>query len=119
MKPDDMNGAKDLDSKQLQEQLHAITVEIHALANSHRGNSLALLALLRALEHVHREIRENLFQASLPDNRQALYALLKDMEEAGGWPHIERMKLRSLLQTFPELECVAPTQDATIPSPES
>lgn len=119
MKPDDMNGVKDLDSKQLQDKLHAITVEIYSLANSHQGNSLALLALLRALEQVHREIRENLFQASLPDNRQALYALLKDMEEAGGWPHIERMKLRSLLQQFRELDSVAPNQDVTIQSPES
>lgn len=95
-----MNGDKDLDSRLLENKLQAITAEIRSLANTHQGNSLALLALLRRLEHLHCDIRENLFQSSLPDNRQALYALLKDMEEAGGWPYIERMKLRSLLSNF-------------------
>ena len=97
-----MNGDKDLDSRLLENKLQAITTEIRYLANTHQGNSLALLALLRRLEHIHSEIRENFFQSSLPDNRQALYALLKDMEEAGGWPYIERMKLRSLLSNFPD-----------------
>lgn len=104
-----MNGDKDLDSGQLQVKLQVITAEIRALADIHRGNSLALLALLRALEHAHREIRENLFQTSLPQNRQELYAFLKDMEEAGGWPYIERMKLRSLLSNLPDSEI--PTAD--------
>jgi hypothetical protein len=45
-----------------------------------------------------------LFQASLPDNRQALYALLKDIEESGGWPYVERLKLRSLLSNLPDPE---------------
>jgi hypothetical protein len=99
-----MNRDKDLDLRQLQDKLQAITADIRALANSHQGNSLALLALLRALEHSHREIRENLFQSSLPDSRQALYALLRDIEEAGGWPYIDRLKLRSLLCNLPEPE---------------
>jgi hypothetical protein len=99
-----MNRDKDLDSGHLQVKVQVITAEIRALANSHQGNSLALLALLRALEHAHREIRENLFQTSLPQNRQELYALLKDIEEVGGWPYIERMKLRSLLSNLPEPE---------------
>jgi hypothetical protein len=103
-----MNRDKDLDSKQLQTDLQAITVDIHALANSYQGNSLALLALLRALEHAHREIRETLFQASLPDSRQALYALLKDIEETGGWPYIDRLKLRSLLEKLTEIESHQP-----------
>jgi hypothetical protein len=97
-----MNGDKDLDSRLLENKLQAITAEIRSLANTHQGNSLALLALLRRLEQMHGEIREDLFQSSLPDNRQALYALLKDMEEAGGWPYIERMKLRSFLSNFPD-----------------
>jgi DNA-binding transcriptional regulator YbjK len=80
---DGMNRDKDLDSGHLQVKLQAITADIRSLAHSHQGNTLALLALLRALEHSHREIRENLFQSSLPDNRQALYALLKDIEEEG------------------------------------
>lgn len=97
-----MNCDNDLDSKQLQVKLQAITVDIRTLANSYQGNSLVLLALLRALEHSHREIRENLFQASLPDNRQALYALLRDIEEEGGWPYIDRMKLHLLLSNLPD-----------------
>lgn len=99
-----MNNDKDSNIRQLEAKLQAITADIYALANSYQGNSLALLALLRALEQVHREIQENLFQVSLPDNRQALYALLKDMEEAGGWPYIERMRLRSLLENLLEPE---------------
>jgi hypothetical protein len=98
-----MDWEKTLDSRQLEVELQTITADILALANRHRGNSRALLALLRALEQTHREIQEDLFQASLPDNRQALYALLKDMEETGGWPYIERMRLRSLLSNFSEL----------------
>ena len=92
-----MNGDKDLESRQLQVKLQAITADIRTLADSHQGYTLALLSLLRALEHSHREIRENLFQASLPDNRQALYSLLRDIEETGGWPYIDRMKLQLLL----------------------
>lgn len=103
-----MNGDKNSDSRQLEVKLQAITADIRALANSYQGNSLALLTLLRALEQVHREIQENLFQASLPSNRQELYAFLKDMEEAGGWPYIERMRLRSLLEN---LLCQSPDSD--------
>jgi hypothetical protein len=99
-----MNRDADWDSRQLQEKLEAITADIRALADHYQGNILGLLALLRALEHTHREIQENLFQSALPDNRQELYALLKDMEEAGGWPYIERMKLRSLLVNLMAME---------------
>ena len=95
-----MNYSQDIDSRQLQVKLEAIAGDIHAVANSHQGNSLLLLALLRTLEKIHRDIRDNYFQASLPDNRQELYALLKDIEEAGGWPYIERMKLRGLLDNM-------------------
>ena len=108
-KVDGMNRDKDWDSEHLQVKLQVITADIQALADIHQGNSLALLALLRALEHAHREIRENLFQTSLPQSRQELYALLKDIEEVGGWPYIERMKLRSLLSNLPEPEI--PTAD--------
>src|ERR671932_1405839 len=98
-----MNRENDSDSRQMEIELQAITTNIRTLANRQGGNSRALLALLRTLEHTHREIHENLFQASLPGNRQELYALLKDIEETGGWPYIERMRLRSLLSNLPEL----------------
>lgn len=86
-------------------KLQAIATDIRALAQSCQEDSLALLALLRCLEELHREFRDGLFQASLPDNRQALYKLLKDIETEGGWPYIERMKLQSFLANLPaELE---------------
>jgi hypothetical protein len=72
-----MNHDKELNSGDLEVKLQAITAQIRTLAHSHQGDTLSLLALLRALEHLHHEIREDLFQSSLPDNRQALYALLK------------------------------------------
>jgi hypothetical protein len=99
-----MNCDNEWDSKQLQVKLQAITADIRCLANSYKGNSLALLTLLRALEHSHREIRENFFQSSLPDSRHELYSLLKNIEEAGGWPYIERMKLRALMENLLEPE---------------
>jgi hypothetical protein len=54
------------------------------------------LALLRQLEKLHKEVRDGAFQESLPDNRQRLYSLLRDIESEGGWPYIERMRLREL-----------------------
>ncbi|MGH2413176.1 MAG: hypothetical protein ACRDEA_05710, partial [Microcystaceae cyanobacterium] len=57
----------------------------------------SLLSVLRTLEHLHREIQEKLFEPSLPDTRNALYQLLREIEETGGWPYIERMKLQVLL----------------------
>lgn len=97
-----MNSDKDLDTSQLQAELHEISAAVWVLAKECQGDSWALLSLLRTLEHLHREIREEIFQASLPDNRQQLYKLLKDIEEMGGWPYIERMKLRALLVNWSE-----------------
>jgi hypothetical protein len=89
-----------LSSKDIQPELEAIALSITHLANEYQGKTLALLSLLRALEKVHRHIQEGIFQESLPDNRQALYALLKDIEESGGWPYIDRMRLKTLLVNF-------------------
>ena len=92
-----MDNSKDLESGKLQSQLQSLTEAIRTLAESCQGDSLLLLALLRTLESSHREIRDGLFQASFPDNRQALYKLLRNIEANGGWPYIHRMKLRELL----------------------
>lgn len=92
-----MEREQDSELGQLQAELQAIAVDVRVLSKSYQGNCLALLELLRMLERLHREICEGVFQESLPDNRQALYALLRDIEESGGWPYIYRMKLRSLL----------------------
>jgi hypothetical protein len=60
------------------------------------------LALLRHLEELHKEIRDGVFQENLPDNRQRLYSLLKDIESEGGWPYIARMRLQALLVNLSE-----------------
>ncbi|WP_309228781.1 hypothetical protein [Microcoleus sp. FACHB-831] len=99
---DCMNRDTDLELGQLQPELQAIASSVLAVAHTQQNNTLALLALLRTLERLHREICCGLFQTSLPDNRQDLYALLKDIEEEGGWPYIDRMKLRSLLANLPD-----------------
>ncbi len=80
-----------------QSELQQIAITVLSLADKCRGDNSALLALLRQLEQLHREIRDGMFQDSLPDNRQALYALLKDIETTGGWPYIERLRIQELL----------------------
>lgn len=92
-----MDNGKDLESGNLQSQMQSLTEAIRTLAESCQGDSVALLALLRTLESSHREIRDGLFQASFPENRQALYKLLRNIEANGGWPYIHRMKLREIL----------------------
>ncbi|WP_219904634.1 hypothetical protein [Stenomitos frigidus] len=88
---------------EFESKLKSLGDTIRNLANARQGESLALLSLLRMLEGLHQEIRDSLFQDSLPDNRQALYSLLKDIETSGGWPYIHRMKLRALLSNFQDL----------------
>lgn len=89
-----------MDEKETQ-KLTAQTDRMKALiwetAQEYQGDCLALLKLLRVLEQLHWQVREKLFHPALPDTRQDLYQLLRDIEEKGGWPYIERMKLRSLL----------------------
>lgn len=79
------------------EDLEAIAALVQQTAAQYQGQSRKLLALLRRLEALHQEIRDDLFQKSLPDNRQSLYALLRDIESDGGWPYIHRMKLQEFL----------------------
>ncbi|MEY3826476.1 MAG: hypothetical protein RLZZ148_1292 [Cyanobacteriota bacterium] len=91
---------------------------IKNLAQEHRQDPLALLLILRLLEQLHREIREEIFEPSLPNIRNDLYNLLRDIEESGGWPYIERMKLKTLmLHFFPE-ETTPQTQPHPTENPE-
>jgi hypothetical protein len=99
-----MSEGDRLEAPQLDPKLQELSRTIRELAENQRGDSLALLALLRMLESLHQEIRDGLFQESLPDNRQALYNLLRDIEAEGGWPYIYRMKLQTLLAKLPFLE---------------
>lgn len=78
--------------------LDKISEMTQAHADQASGNSTELLRLLRLLESLHRDIREGLFRDALPTNRQALHALLRDIESHGGWPYIPRMQLRTFLE---------------------
>lgn len=91
-----------LDSDDKLPNLSSTIEDLRLVANHHQGDCLALLELLRTLEQLHREICESLFLESLPSNRQALYNLLRDIETSGGWPYIQRIKLRSLLDVLSE-----------------
>ncbi|OUL30571.1 hypothetical protein [Nostoc sp. 106C] len=92
-----MNNDRSLESEKLTSKLEMIAITVNDVAQSCQGDSIALLALLRQLEQLHRDIRDGYFQETLPDNRQQLYSLLKDIESEGGWPYIERMKLQAFL----------------------
>ncbi len=84
----------------LPEDLQQISELIEKAAIARQDDCVALLALLRLLELRHREIRETAFRNSLPTSRHTLYSLLRDIEVNGGWPYIQRMKLRSLFENF-------------------
>ena len=86
-------------------QLQKIIHDIKVLADENRDDALQLLALLRQLEQIHRQIRTEMFETSLPETRNDLYQFVKDIEDKGGWPYIERMKLEQLLKNL-ELEDV-------------
>ncbi len=81
----------------LQADLQAIEAAIRQVALQQQGDTQGLLLVLRFLEDLHQEIRDGLFQDSLPVNRQQLYTLLRDIESSGDWPYINRIRLRSLL----------------------
>jgi hypothetical protein len=73
---------------------------VWATAQQAEGNNIALLSLLRVLEALHRKVREELFEPSLPQTRNDLYHLVREIEELGGWPYIERLKLQALLENL-------------------
>lgn len=97
-----MSNGKSIELGKLSYELQAIADAVHNTAQHCQGDAMAILALLRQLEQLHREIRDEAFQNSLPDNRQALYSLLKDIEYFGGWPYIERMRLQAFFANLPE-----------------
>ncbi|MBK1990823.1 hypothetical protein A0J48_025500 [Sphaerospermopsis aphanizomenoides BCCUSP55] len=96
-----MSNNQNSESKQFADKLQVINAAVKDAAQVCQGDTIALLALLRQLENLHREIRDGIFQESLPDNRQRLYSLLKDIESEGGWPYIERMRLQAFLVNLP------------------
>lgn len=110
-----MDNSKDLEQNSLEADLELITEMLQTVAGRYEGNSLQLLRILRLLEKLHQDIRDDLFLAALPDNRQALYNLLRDMEAEGGWPYIQRMKLRGLINhsflSFSQIQEEEPRDD--------
>lgn len=96
----------------LPDDLQQLAGLIDQAAQARQGDSLALLALLRLLEECHREVCDTLFRDALPSNRHNLYTLLRDIELNGGWPYIQRMKLRSLFANYPEFA----TEDTPVES---
>ena len=93
-----MNQGVENESGHKKDDWPSLARSFRALAEENKGDPIKILDLLRSLEHLHQELREGVFQESLPDNRQRLYNLLKDIEVKGGWPYIPRMKLRSLIE---------------------
>ncbi len=79
--------------------LQGVADSVRSIAAQQANSYRELLSLLRLLEQLHQEIRDQLFQPALPTSRQELYTLLRDIELAGGWPYIPRMKLQEFLST--------------------
>ncbi|GAB1538287.1 hypothetical protein NUACC21_09450 [Scytonema sp. NUACC21] len=94
------NNGKGSESVSILPELQAIASAVYDARSKCQGDAIALLALLRKIEQLHQEIREGAFQQSLPDNRQALYSLLRNIESEGGWPYIERMRLQTFLKNL-------------------
>ncbi|MDR9405198.1 MAG: hypothetical protein RI580_17400 [Halothece sp. Uz-M2-17] len=87
----------DKTNQKLTDETERIKALILETAQEYQEDCLGLLMLLRVLEQLHWQIREKFFNPALPNTRQELYQLLRDIEENGGWPYIERSQLRSLL----------------------
>jgi hypothetical protein len=103
----------------LAERLAQIGQLSREVAANSRTDVNELLEILRTLELLHREIRDELFQNALPADRHNLYRLLRDIEENGGWPYIARLRLQHLLVNLPSFEeSMAETNPDNCPIPE-
>ena len=84
-------------------QLQELIGQIQQMAVRYDGQCDQLLSLLRVIEALHRNIREELFQPALPTSRHELFSLLRDIETAGGWPYIYRLKIEEVCQNLMQL----------------
>lgn len=75
-------------SDQQQRCVDGALADLRATAADLDGNPEALLALLRQIEQLHRNLQDGPFRSSLPADRTDLFNLLRSMEESGGWPYI-------------------------------
>jgi hypothetical protein len=106
-----MNREQDVRVNNLESLLEKPGDEFWNLAQNYQQDRLFLLSLLRYLEQLHRKIRTDLFESSLPQTRNDLYQLVKDIDEKGGWPYIERMKIQELLRNL-ELDGIEKTESS-------
>lgn len=104
-----MNREQDVQANNLEGLLEKPGDEFWNLAQNYQQDRLFLLSLLRYLEQLHRKIRTDLFESSLPKTRNDLYQLVKDIDEKGGWPYIERMRIQDLLRNL-EVEAIDKTK---------
>lgn len=95
-----MDNPTEFDSQARSNQLEILAEKVLTLAKTAEGNTLEILAVLRILEQLHQNVRESLFQQSLPDNRQKLYHLLREIESKGGWPYIPRSSIKALMENL-------------------
>jgi len=65
-----MNSDSNFEPEPEPSECQAIATTVRAFAQRYQKDNLALLTLLRRLEELHREIRDGVFQSSLPDHRQ-------------------------------------------------
>lgn len=96
----------------LSPQLQSLVDQVETLAVEHRQDYGHLLELLRVLEGLHRHIRTDYFEPALPNTRRGLYGLLRDIEESGGWPYIERGKLARFAELL-EIDAENPQTEST------
>ncbi|WP_017294518.1 hypothetical protein [Geminocystis herdmanii] len=85
-------------SSSIENEVKKLVTEIKVIADNSQENIFDLLLILRELESLHSHIRREMFEPALPDTRHRLYLLLKHLEEVGGWPYIERMKIKDMCQ---------------------
>jgi hypothetical protein len=88
----------------LEIELKTLLNEVWNLAKTSDSDCISLVTVLRELELIHRQIRQELLEPSLPDTRHDLYLLLKHIDEIGGWPYIERMKLQTICEKMLDTE---------------
>ena len=75
-----------------------------ALCNDAGDDPQVLLAVLRELEQLHRQLQDGAFRSSMPSSRQQLYALLQSMEKSGGWPYIPRLQLKTFMELLEDFK---------------
>jgi len=85
-----------INNSAIENELKKLVNEILCLAKKSPDNIFDVLLILRELELLHRAIRQEMLEPNLPDTRHRLYLLLKHIEEVGGWPYIERMKIKDI-----------------------